>query len=384
MLVFFAIQIYIAFRFLTVNDDGNDAMKQNVTKSSPVILAGFDGVRPDDNINNGERGFVIFRSGRDAQGPLGLGNVMKGLLACYHMARTYDRTVCVDWDAFRAAFHPPHREICDGILKKYPYTAADTMLWNHGKNKRHRGNKKEEAAEAASSFPHIKSFNYPPLRERSMKPAEQHEVFASNATVVSFEGNTAGTRFGPYPTAGPNFPSTFDDLFLTPTSALADTVPWTVPPECVVHLRRADTFNSDHRRGVDEPSLRALEGREDMRGCYLITNNQEWYERFEVNAGWGHPPWSEVLPYQGAISSQMELVRELKKCFFVVNDGCLSFDSSNTLIILLYFVPFPPIHPVERLVHDISRDQGLSHCEWIFGIGDDRVGSFVANDTGHR
>ena len=89
-------------------------------------------------------------------------------------------------------------------------------------------------------------------------------MFASDAPVITFNGNTGAPRYA--------LPSVYDD-FLVPTSRLKNTVPWKEPPNCVVHLRKADSFGGDKRKGTDEATLKALANELD-RDCYLISNNE--------------------------------------------------------------------------------------------------------------
>ena len=97
-----------------------------------------------------------------------------------------------------------------------------------------------------------------------MTVQQREEVFASDAPVITFNGNTGAPRYA--------LPSVYDD-FLVPTSRLKNTVPWKEPPNCVVHLRKADSFGGDKRKGTDEATLKALANELD-RDCYLISNNE--------------------------------------------------------------------------------------------------------------
>lgn len=203
--------------------------------------------------------FVVCLEGGRGQG---LGNIMKGQMACYYMAQVYNRIACIKWEAFKVAFDPPHQDMCSKIGTNQVRSAPRASAWNFG---------------------------------QSMSLQQRKEVFASDAPVITFDGNTGAPRYA--------LPSVYDN-FLVPTSRLKDTIPWTDPPSCVVHLRKGDN-GGDKRRGTDEKTLKALA---ELDGdCYLITNNMEWYKRFS-DAGWAHPPWSDVKRHQMANSKELELV----------------------------------------------------------------------------
>ena len=211
------------------------------------------------NVNVRER-FVVFRDGGRGQG---LGNITKGIFAAYHMAHDFDRIVCVEWKAFREAFNPPHQDLCNNLHYGTKNTQK-VLFWNFGK---------------------------------SMPVDKRRELFASNAKIISFEGNSLRDQ--------PITPAIYETVLL-PTARLNATIPWREPPECVVHLRKGDS-GSDKRKGLDEGTLQTLEKEKELVGCYLISNNFQWYKRFDMNAGWGHPPWDSVRPHQSSTSTQMEL-----------------------------------------------------------------------------
>ena len=77
-----------------------------------------------------------------------------------------------------------------------------------------------------------------------------------------------------------------------PTPLLRSILPWSSPPDVVVHLRKADG-RSDARKGLDEETFHAL-GKELPRDTFLVTNSVEWYDWFAKNYGWRNPGWHEV------------------------------------------------------------------------------------------
>ena len=205
--------------------------------------------------------FVVCMEGGRGQG---LGNVMKGITACYYMAQVYNRIACIEWKAFKVAFDPPHQDLCTKMDKTQLGSAPRVLSWNFG---------------------------------ASMTLQQRQDAFASDAKVITFEGNTGAPRYA--------LPSVYDN-FVVPSSRLKNAIPWTEPPNCVVHLRKGDN-GGDRRKGTDEATLKALEDGLD-RDCYLITNNMQWYKRFSEGAGWAHPQWSNVKPHQSGSSTELELV----------------------------------------------------------------------------
>jgi hypothetical protein len=67
----------------------------------------------------------------------------------------------------------------------------------------------------------------------------------------------------------------------------------------VVHLRHADNEGSDTRKGLDDASLRALGELlpldPSQHSPFLVTNNVQWYDKFEKDHGWSHPQWDVVM-----------------------------------------------------------------------------------------
>lgn len=203
--------------------------------------------------------FLIFRHVFTGQGA---GNVISGLLSAHFLGNEFARTVCVDYPSFQKAFvfRDENREIiCKDVLARYQPSPENTI-------KRNSYDQSGFSSECS-------------LRDR----------LNSSDPVIYFIGNT----YPRWPTDRSNQIS--DDLlhfFYQPSQKLLQTLPWSKAPHTVVHLRQGDG-ELDNRAGLEKTTLNAL-GERLPRDTFLVTNRVEWYDFFEEQYGWAHPPWRNV------------------------------------------------------------------------------------------
>jgi hypothetical protein len=225
----------------------------------------------DADMSSFNHRFILFRK---LQGQ-GAGNILNGLLAAHLLGQEFNRTVCVEskYTEFHAAF-----EAIDPYAMKYcpAFLAENEDIVN--------------ATEQHSTRSRLELVNYAPgvPNECSL----QERLASPTIKVIEYEGNTY-----------PRWPHVTDSDFFfrhyRARQALLDVLPYDYrhqsPPSTVVHLRAPDGGGGDHRQGLDEDSLEAL-GEAVPRGnaTFLVTNNVDWFKRFEANYGWSHANWSSV------------------------------------------------------------------------------------------
>lgn len=213
--------------------------------------------------------FLIFHRIQDAQGA---GNHLHGLLAAHLLADEFNRIVCVSnhYSDFHLAFEvvdPIVAEFCPDILKRHNKEPPETKQDHTISLLNYRGGANE---------------------------CYLKELLASSARVLHLTGNT-------YP-RWPRVPSHINFFkFYKAKPILLDILPYPVsqPPPIVVHLRHADNEGGDTRKGLDDASLRALGELlpldPSQHSPFLVTNNVQWYDKFEKDHGWFHPQWDVVM-----------------------------------------------------------------------------------------
>jgi hypothetical protein len=209
---------------------------------------------------NKPKKYIIFVPIKEGQG---IGNIMNGLLAAHLLGDEFGRRVCVstEFKGFHLAFEP----VEEGVLEEC------SQLPQEGG---------QQLVNVAISGNAMILFNY------GVVPNEcaLRDLLASPTVVLFYCGNTY-----------PRWPAVADKFFTKlyrPRQQLLDAMPWTIPPETVVHLRAPDPIG-DRRQGLDDMTLRIL-GESLPHETFLVTNLVDWYDLFEKKYGWAHPEWEEI------------------------------------------------------------------------------------------
>jgi len=214
--------------------------------------------------------FLIFHKVHEAQGA---GNHMHGLLAAHLLADEFQRSVCVS--PYYTEFHTA-------------FEAIDPVAMQHCPDILNRHNKEPPQTRSEHTI-ELLNYRLAPTNECAVK-----DLLASKIRVIHLVANT-------YP-RWPSIPDENFDFFkfYKAKDILLDMLPYppSKPPPIVVHLREADTSGGDSRKGVDADSLKAL-GEflpvdESSHSPFLVTNNVQWFDLFEKEYGWSHPPWQMV------------------------------------------------------------------------------------------
>ena len=198
---------------------------------------------------------------------------MSGLLGVHLLGHEFNRTVCVHpgFSSFHAAFQAPvdstTRHTCDKLFHCEKPVLGDAPK---------------------GSFIRLINF-HPPPNECLLQ-----ETLASAAyRILWIEANT-------YPRWTNTPPGFLFTQYYQPKPELLQILPWKNPPRQVVHLRAPDS-TSDIRKGLDDATLEAL-GKNLPPETYLVTNKVMWYDWFEQQYGWSHPPWQGVTHSALALS----------------------------------------------------------------------------------
>ena len=201
--------------------------------------------------------FLIFRPPFEAA--QGVGNIMQGLLAAHALGFEFDRVVCVshEWEDFLGAFDMLDPLCASLTLPEDPMEKHKHTLWllSFGKLPVNECRLKQRLG-GTEPFLYIVANTYPRW------PREL-------ATKVTFE-NHYRLR-----------------------ADLQKVLPWKAPPSTVVHLRQPDDPAVDPRAGLEPETLKAL-GDKLPSLTFLVTNQVSYYQYFESNFGWSHPPWTGV------------------------------------------------------------------------------------------
>ena len=211
------------------------------------------------------------------------GNAMSGLLAVHMLGLEFDRTVCVHprFSSFHAAFDTIHADTVRACVKLFE--CEKPVLGNAGKNE----------------FIRLINF-HPPPNECLL----QETLASTQHRLLWIEANT-------YPRWTEKPSQLLFTKYYQPTKALLQILPWETPPRQVVHLRSPDG-TSDIRKGLDDATLEAL-GKNLPSDTYLVTNKVMWYDWFEKQYGWSHPPWQGVTHSALALSWGDRLGRNIPR-----------------------------------------------------------------------
>jgi hypothetical protein len=222
--------------------------------------------------------FILFRKLERGQGA---GNIMNGLLAAHLLGQEFNRTVCVEdgYTGFHVAF-----EAIDPFAMKYcPNIMAALMLNNEGQQ--------------SSRLLELVNFDDNVVDECSL----QGQLASPTIQVIEYIGNT-------YPRWPRIRESNFFFRHYRARPALLDILPYDdrgeQPPSAVVHLRAPDPNEDNRRNGLDEDSLVALGAELPRNATFLVTNNVDWYTRFEQDFGWSHSNWTSVIHSRGHFAWQ--------------------------------------------------------------------------------
>jgi hypothetical protein len=199
-----------------------------------------------------ERGhrYLVFKKIQQGQG---IGNIMNGLLAVHMLGLEFNRTVCVanDWKEFHDAFQ---------TLKN--------------------ANECAQIQPQGSLEDSILLLNFvPPPNECRL----QYRL-GSKKPILWITSNT-------YPRWSVTPPGLWDTHY-KPTKKLIQTLPYSIHPSTVVHLRDPDDDTMDHRPGLENITLKTL-AETLPNHTFLVTNNILWYNFFE-SYGWKNPGWHKV------------------------------------------------------------------------------------------
>lgn len=211
--------------------------------------------------------FIIFDAKLSGQG---IGNIITGLLAAHLLAEEFNRTVCIiprDFGSFHRSFEsidPKVIQHCPDVVRFPP-----ALTWYNS----------------------VRVLNFgSPVDECRLK----YVMGPQGPNILFFQGNT-------YP-RWRHVPDHYFFQYYRPTPELLAGLPYNAnanhhhhaPPDTVVHLRAPDDPHRDVRPGLDTESLRAL-GDTLPTATFLVTNRVDWYDWFERNYGWSHPPWNIVV-----------------------------------------------------------------------------------------
>lgn len=248
--------LLLATKHALLKDDGTATTQDTLG----VLFNENSSTHGDSSIDR----FLIFVPIGSGQGT---GNIIAGLLSVHLMALEFGRIVCIDptYETFLKAFEPVHPV----ILEKCP-----PLL--------------QQGSSTSSNDPPKRSYQNT-LRvvnfEQAPNECELKTRLASDTPILYMVTNT-------YP-RWPAIPDNFFFTYYKAKPALLSTLPYDTKPSTVVHLRQADGAQ-DARKGLDEKSLQAL-GKMLPADTYLVTNRVEWYDKFELEFGWHHPEWNEVV-----------------------------------------------------------------------------------------
>ena len=225
----------------------------------------IDAMMPiDDGLQRPERFLYV-----KPLGGQGAGNGITGLLAAHLLAEEFGRILCVstEYTDFLMAFQPINAAVvrsCAGFPTVEPEVNVSLELLNFF---------------------------------RAPNECKLVDILNSSIPVLYFTGNT-------YP-RWPAVPKNFFFKYYRPTQALLSTLPWgTEPPHTVVHLRKGDDKN-DERKGLDDETLDAL-GEMLPSDTFLITNEVQWFKRFEKKYSWRNSGW-QTVHHSATIADSIEV-----------------------------------------------------------------------------
>lgn len=240
-----------------------DQAQSGFRQPSHHVATKFRQRQKQKQLEGGDR-FLIFDNVLNGQGT---GNVINGLLAAHLLAMEFNRTLCIQqYFEFLQVFEPIDPiavSKCDNLFQQFP-------------------NINQQFRDHDNTTVRLVNYESPPneCRLQEMLQSDRHPV-------LFYEGNT-------YP-RWPPVPDRFFFRFYRARSNLLRALSYDAPPTTVVHLRVPDSPEIDFRKGLDERTLEALANQLPTQTTYLVTNNVEWYHRFETCCQWKHPPWNTVV-----------------------------------------------------------------------------------------
>ena len=248
--------------------------------------------------------FLVFQGNIPGQGA---GNLMNGLLATHWLAEEFDRIVCVSpaFEDFWLAFEPIEErtlQYCSLVMERW----QDHLNKTHPLKPGRRHGFHRPPFNGKYSLEMI-NFNAAAVNECALQ-----DKLASDVPVWYLQANmyprwpTTTTTTSSATSATTDDESlllrqeTYFETLYRPRAILREVLPSPLP-RTVVHLRKEDGPR-DHRRGLDEPSLRALGEHLQQSSMmsvaatpYLVTNHVEYYRYFEDHFHWTHPQYDQVI-----------------------------------------------------------------------------------------